>query len=284
MGALEGKVALVTGGASGIGAATVRRFAHEGARVLAVDVQDERGAALAEELGAAVRYQRADVSREPDVAAAVDRAVAAFGRLDVCFNNAGVGGVSGPIAEIPADEFDVSVGVLLRGVFLGIKHAARVMLPQRAGSIVNTASVAGLQAGFGPHVYSACKAAVIQLTRTTAMELGESGVRVNCICPGGIATPLLARAAAEDLSALAGGAVGELPAAEELVKAFLSRAQPIQRAGLPDDIAEAALFLGSDAASFVNGHALVVDGGLTGGRLWSQTPPGMRARRPPESP
>jgi NAD(P)-dependent dehydrogenase (short-subunit alcohol dehydrogenase family) len=268
MGVLDGKVALVTGGASGIGAATVKRFAAEGARVLVVDVQDAMGEALAKELGDAAAYQRADVSREDDVAAAVDRAVREFGRLDVCFNNAGFGGVMGPIAEIPADEFDRSVAVLFRGVFLGIKHAARVMVPQRSGSIVNTASVAALQAGLGPHVYSACKAAVVHLSRSTAMELAESGVRVNCICPGGIATPLLAKG------------FGGTPEAVEMMKGFLAHAQPVQRAGLPEDIANAALFLSSDAGSFVNGHALIVDGGLTGGRLWSQTLPAMKEYRP----
>ena len=268
MGLLEGKVALVTGAASGIGAATVRLFAREGARVLAADVQDALGEALAKELGAAVAYQRADVSREDDVAAAIDRAVRDFGRLDVCFNNAGIGGVLGPIAEIPADEFDRSVAVLLRGVFLGIKHAARVMVPQRSGCILSTASVAALQAGLGPHVYSMCKAGVVHLTRSTAMELGEAGVRVNCICPGGIATPLLARG------------FGGTPEAVEMMKGFLANAQPIRRAGLPEDIAAAALYLASDAGSFVNGHALVVDGGLSGGRLWSQTMPAMREYRP----
>jgi NAD(P)-dependent dehydrogenase (short-subunit alcohol dehydrogenase family) len=269
MGALDGKVALVTGGASGIGAATVRRFAAEGARVLAVDVQDALGEALAKELGAAVAYQRADVSREDEIAAAIDAAVHGFGRLDVCFNNAGIGGAMGPIAEIPVDEFDRSVAVLLRGVFLGIKHAARVMVPQGSGCILSTASVAALQAGLGPHVYSMCKAGVVHLTRSTAMELGEAGVRVNCICPGGIATPLLAK-----------GFGGDTAEAVELMKGLLASAQPVRRAGLPEDIAAAALYLASDAGSFVNGHALVVDGGLTGGRLWSQTMPAMRAYRP----
>lgn len=270
MGILEGRAALVTGGASGIGAATVRRFVEEGARVIAVDVQDAAGETLASELGAAVLYHHADVSREAEVAAAVDRAVSAFGALDVCFNNAGFGGTRGPIAEIPADEFDRTVAVLLRGVFLGIKHAARVMTPRGRGSIISTASVAGLQAGYGPHVYSMCKAGVIQLTRTTAMELGEVGVRVNCICPGGIATPLLEQAFPDVTDAAA------------LVRSFLTTAQPIRRAGQPRDIADAALFLASDAADFVNGHALVVDGGLTGGRQWSQVPPAFRQHVPME--
>src|SRR5216684_5442180 len=124
---------------------------------------------------------------------AIAHAVARFGRLDCVFNNAGAGGVIGPIESIPAEGFDQTMGVLLRGVFLGMKHAAPIMKRQGGGSIINTASVAGLQAGFGPHIYSAAKAAVIHLTKSVAMELGESGVRVNCICPGGIVTPIFGR-------------------------------------------------------------------------------------------
>src|SRR5882672_7969909 len=181
---LDGKVAVITGGASGIGHAAVRLFVEEGCRVVIADLQDDKGAALAEELGKSASYLHVDVS------GAIAHAVARFGRLDCIFNNAGAGGVTGPIAEIPAEGFDETMGVLLRGVFLGMKHAAPVMKRQGGGSIISTASVAGLQAGFGPHVYSAAKAAVVHLTRSVAMELGESGVRVNCICPGGIATPI----------------------------------------------------------------------------------------------
>jgi NAD(P)-dependent dehydrogenase (short-subunit alcohol dehydrogenase family) len=146
-------------------------------------------------------------------------------------------------------------------VFLGIKHAAPVMKRQGSGSIINTASVAGLRTGYGNHVYSATKAAVIQLTRSVAMELGESGVRVNCICPGFIATPLIGKARGLSQSD-ANKIVGEIEAAFE-------NAQPIRRPGLPLDIARAALWLASDESSFVNGHALVVDGGVVGGRSWS---------------
>jgi NAD(P)-dependent dehydrogenase (short-subunit alcohol dehydrogenase family) len=268
MGKLDGRVAIVTGGASGIGEAAVRLFHAEGARVVAGDVQDARGKQLAEELGAGAVYQHADVSQEADVQALVDRAVGEFGRLDCLFNNAGFVGARGPIDTIPVDEFDQTLGVLLRGVFLGMKHAAPVMKRQGSGSIVSTASVAGLQAGFGPHPYSACKAAVIQLTRTVATELGESGVRVNCICPGGIATPLLA------------SVFGEGEAAVATLRQVLAVAQPIRRAGLPEDIARAAVWLASDESSFVNGQAIVVDGGLTAGRPWSQTPEPMRRREP----
>jgi NAD(P)-dependent dehydrogenase (short-subunit alcohol dehydrogenase family) len=261
MGKLDGKVAVITGGASGIGDATVRLFVQEGCRVVIADVQDDRGARLAEELGKSASYLHADVSQEAHVSGAIAQAVSRFGRLDCLFNNAGAGGVAGPIEEIPADGFDRTMGVLLRGVFLGMKHAAPIMKRQGGVSIISTASVAGLQAGYGPHVYSAAKAAVVHLTRSVAMELGESGVRVNCICPGGIATPIFG-------SAL-GLAGPEADRIAELMKTLLATRQPIQRAGLPEDIARAALWLASEESSFVNGHALIVDGGLTGGRMWS---------------
>ena len=261
MGKLAGKVAIITGGTSGIGRAAVHLFVAEGARVLIADIQDDKGKRLVEELGTSAAYVHADVSREADIEAALDHALQKFGRLDCLFNNAGFPGVGGPIEAILADAYDNTMGVLLRGVFLGMKHAAPIMKRQGAGSIISTASVAGLQAGHGPHVYSAAKAAVIHLTRSVAMELGESGVRVNCICPGGIATPIFGKAF---------GLSDE--AAERSVatmQAILAKIQPIQRAGLPEDIAKAALWLASDDSSFVNGQALVVDGGLTGGRMWS---------------
>jgi NAD(P)-dependent dehydrogenase (short-subunit alcohol dehydrogenase family) len=261
MGKLDGKVAVITGGASGIGHATVRLFVEEGCRVVIADLQDDKGARLAEDLGKSATYLHADVSREADVSGAIAHAVSRFGRLDCVFNNAGAGGVTGPIETIPAEGFDATMGVLLRGVFLGMKHAAPIMKRQGTGSIVSTASVAGLQAGFGPHVYSAAKAAVIHLTRSVAMELGESGVRVNCICPGGIATPIFGKALGLDEAAA--------DEAAKKMETVLATHQPIQRAGLPEDIAQAALWLASDDSRFVTGHALVVDGGLTGGRMWS---------------
>jgi len=261
VGKLDGKVAVITGGASGIGAAAVRLFVEEGCRVVIVDVQDDRGARLADELGKSSAYLHADVSRESDVSGAIAHALARFGRLDCLYNNAGLGGVSGPIAEIPVDGYDQTMGVLLRGVFLGMKHAAPIMTRQGSGSIISTASVAGLQAGYGPHIYSAAKAAVVHLTRSVAMELGESGVRVNCICPGGIATPIF--------GAALGVSGAEADRIAETMKVVLTAFQPIQRAGLPEDIARAALWLASDDSSFVNGHALIVDGGLIGGRMWS---------------
>jgi NAD(P)-dependent dehydrogenase (short-subunit alcohol dehydrogenase family) len=261
VGRLEGKVAIITGGASGIGEATVRLFTEEGARVLIADIQDEKGQLLEDEFEESAEYFHADVSREVDVKAAVDSALDRFGRLDCMFNNAGIAGPTGPIERVTVDCFDEAVGVLLRGVFLGIKHAAPVMKRQGSGSIINTSSVAGIRTGYGNHVYSAAKAAVIQLTRSVAMELGESGVRVNCICPGFIATPLIGRArglSQQDADKM----VGEVEVAFE-------SAQPIRRPGLPQDIAKAALWLASNESSFVNGHALVVDGGVVGGRSWS---------------
>jgi NAD(P)-dependent dehydrogenase (short-subunit alcohol dehydrogenase family) len=260
---LKGKVALITGGASGIGEATVRLFVEEGASVMVADIQDERGRRLAGELGSRAGYVHTDVSREPDVQGAVEETCKRFGRLDCIFNNAGYAGVGGKIEDVPVDGFDATMGVLLRGVFLGIKHAAPVMKKQGAGSIISTASVAGLRTGLGPHVYSAAKAAVIHLTHSVAMELGEHGVRVNCICPGGIATPIF------------GKSMGLSPErADEilpLLKGVLENIQPIKRPGMPEDIARAALWLASDESSFGNGHALVVDGGIIGGRPWSES-------------
>ena len=260
---LANKVALITGGASGIGEGTVRLFAREGASVLIADIQDDQGARLAAELGARVAYVHTDVSREADVQSAVAEAVRRFGRLDCIFNNAGFGGVGGRIEAIDIAGFDQTIGVLLRGVLLGMKHAAPVMKHQGGGSIISTASVAGLTAGFGPHVYSAAKAAVIQLTKTVAMELGEHNIRVNCICPGGIATPIFGKGL--------GMSAEQAEAIVPLMKGVLENLQPIKRSGVPDDIANAVLWLASDDATFVNGHALVVDGGLTGGRSWSES-------------
>ena len=270
MARLDGKVAVITGGASGMGEGTVRRFVDEGARVVIADIQDAKGHTLADTLGGAAVYQHVDVADEAEVKAAIKRAVDEFGRLDCMFNNAGFGGAIGPIETTPVEDYDRTMNVLLRGVFLGMKHAAPVMKAQGAGSIISTASVAGLGGGRGPHIYSAAKAAVINLTRSVALELGESGVRVNCICPGGIATPLLAKG-------LGGG-----EDAVEMIRTALAGFQSIHRGGVPEDIANAALWLASDESSFVNGHALVVDGGLTAGTMWSQGPEVFRTYRPME--
>lgn len=263
---MKDRVAVITGGASGIGEATVRLFAAEGARCVIADIQDDRGAALAAELGDVVAYHHTDVSREDDVRGAVAFAIERFGGLDVMFNNAGYVGAPGPIAQIPVDEYDRLSAVLLRGVFLGIKHAAAVMQPQRRGVILSTASIGGFRGGEGTHLYGALKAAVIQLTKSAALELAEDSVRVNAIAPGGIATPLSAT-------------VGEQVLPLSVIEKALAQFQPLRRAGMPDDIARAALWLASDDASFVTGHTLVVDGGYLAGTPWPKQAPSM-TRRP----
>ncbi len=260
MGLLDDKHAVITGAASGIGAETARRFIAEGATVVICDIDDDRGEALAKELGERAAYVHVDVTEEGAIERAIKLSVEEFGGLDICFNNAGNPGTIGSILDATVEGFDRTIAVHLKGVFLGIRAAGRVMVAQGSGSIINTASVAGLQANFAGHDYSAAKAAIIHLTETAANELGESGVRVNAICPGFIATPIFGRAAGlEGDQAQASIALMELSASE---------AAPIHRSGMPSDIAEAAIFLGSDRSSFVNGQRLAVDGGLTTGRLW----------------
>jgi NAD(P)-dependent dehydrogenase (short-subunit alcohol dehydrogenase family) len=260
---LRDRVAVITGGASGIGAATARRFVAEGAAVVIADLQVQQGEVLAAELGERAAFVRTDVRREAEVQAAIQQALDRWGRLDCMFNNAGVPGKLTSILETDMADFDDLIAVLLRSVAVGIKLAGRVMVTQKTGSIINTASVAGLRAGLAPHVYSAAKAAVIHLTRSSAMELGELGVRVNCICPGGVATPIFAHGV--------GYSRAQADASLGVVTAMLERTQPLRRAGQPEDIASAALWLASDEAGFVNGHELVVDGGLIGGVAFQET-------------
>jgi NAD(P)-dependent dehydrogenase (short-subunit alcohol dehydrogenase family) len=259
MGRLEGKVVVITGGSSGIGAATARLFTQEGAKLVITDILDEHGQKLADELGKDVLYQHANVILENEIEAAVNLAVEKFGKLDCMFNNAGVGGTGGPIEETNTEGFDLTVAVLFRAVMLGMKHAARIMLPQGFGTIISTASVAGHKTGFGSHTYSACKAAVIHLTRSVGMQLGEFGIRVNCVCPGGIVTPIFAR--------VLGMTQEEAEVTLEPIKSVFQNIQAIPRAGLPEDVAKAVLFLASDDSDFVNGEALQVDGGIGRGFL-----------------
>jgi NAD(P)-dependent dehydrogenase (short-subunit alcohol dehydrogenase family) len=248
---LQNRVAVITGGASGMGRATVLRFLDEGARVVIADYNANTGAATLEEATArghadAVRFVRTDVARETDIEAMFACALDAFGRLDIVFNNAGVGGAIGPLTETTVEAWDYTFDVLAKGVFLGIKHAARIMRRQGdGGAIINTASIAGLSGDGGPLVYSAAKAAVINLTRSAAVELGPDRIRVNAICPGFIATPL---------------ADGGDPARTQ---AAFAKAQPWPDYGRGEHIAGAALFLASADAEFVTGEALLVDGGLT---------------------
>jgi NAD(P)-dependent dehydrogenase (short-subunit alcohol dehydrogenase family) len=254
---LAGKVAVITGAASGIGRSTVEIFAREGARVIAADVQDDKGAALAEHCGPNVAFVHCNVMDEADIAGAVGAAVSRFGRIDFLFNNAGAGGPQDPIDNVSTGAFDQVMHLFVRAALFGIKYATPHMRAQGGGSIVSTASVAGLEAGLGPPLYSVAKRAIVQMTRVAAADLGSARIRVNCICPGFIATPIFGR--------LIGLSLDAAEAAVERVASAAADIQPIPRGGRPEDIAETALFLASDASSFISGHALVVDGALTSG-------------------
>ena len=234
---LENRVAVITGGASGMGLATVQRFLEEGARVVIADYNAENGeAAVAAAATDAVTFVRTDVAVEADIEAMFRHTMDAFGRLDIVFNNAGVGGAIGPLTETTVESWDYTFDVLAKGVFLGTKHAARILREQgEGGSIINTASIAGLSGDGGPLVYSAAKAAVINLTRSSAVELAGDRIRVNAICPGFIATPL---------------ADGGDP---ERTRESFRTAQPWPDYGRGEFIAGAALFFASDDSEFVTG-------------------------------
>jgi NAD(P)-dependent dehydrogenase (short-subunit alcohol dehydrogenase family) len=272
MGRLDGKVAIITGGTSGIGKRTVERFVEEGARVVVAARREAEGQALVRALAPRVDFVRTDVAREADVRAVIDFTVGKYGRLDCLFNNAGGPAPRGGIETIPLDAAERAMAVLFGGVLAGMKHAAPIMMRQRAGSIINNGSVAGSRAGHSSSmVYSAAKAAVIHLSRVAAMQLAEHHVRVNSLSPGGIATGIF-------------GKVFGLPpdradATAPIVEKAFAQLQPIPRAGLPDDIANAAVFLASDESSFITGQDLVVDGGLIGGRFWTVQQEGLKALR-----
>ena len=254
-GRLEDKVAVITGAASGIGRATVELFVSEGARVIAADIQDDKGARMEEDQKGMVRYVRCDVMQEKDIAGAINAAKTHFGRLDVLFNNAGTGGASDPADAVTAEGFDSVMHLHVRAALFGMKYAVPLMRAAGGGSIISTASVAGIRTGYGPILYSIAKAAIVHMTHAAAAQLGPEKIRVNCICPGLIATNIFAQAF---------GVPSQL--AETRIEAIAEStkgSQPIPRGGRGRDIAEAALYLASDGSGFVNGHALVVDGGLT---------------------
>ena len=269
---LQDKVCIITGATSGIGLRTAEVFAAEGAHVVIAGRRDAEGRALEAAIGERCLFVRTDVTEEVQVKALIDATMARHRRIDCLFNNAGGPAPVGGIETIPADGFDAAIATLLRSVMLGMKHVAPIMMAQGSGSVINNGSIAGSRAGYSTSmVYSAAKAAVIHLTRCAAMQLGERNVRVNTISPGGIATGIFGKAL--------GLPTDRAEASAEAVKVGLARMQPVPRAGLPEDIAQAAVFLASDASSFVNGHDLVVDGGVIGGRMWTPHQEAVRGMR-----
>ena len=257
---LAGKVAAITGAASGFGRAAAQRFVAEGARVVVGDIQEDAGQAVAAALGDAAVFRRCDVTSEDDVAGLVDTAVEAFGQLDVMYNNAGIVGAVGPISTMPLDEWQLTLDIHLNGSFLGCKHAARVMMPRETGSIINMASTAGLLGGQGPHAYAVAKHGMIGLTKNVAAELCHFGIRVNCIAPAGMATAMVASLAGD-------------PEAIEETKARLAKTSPLKgRPGLAEDVANAALWLASDEAGYTSGLTLTTDAGLTTGSSTNPVP------------
>src|ERR1700733_782252 len=272
MGALNGKVAIVTGGTSGIGEKIAELFVEEGAKVVVAARRQEEGRALEKRLG--VRFIRADVANEADVSAMVERTLEWFGRLDCLVNNAGIPSPMISIADIDVATIDQVLAVNVKGVLLGIKHAAPAMLAQQSGSIVNISSMAGHRGGISGHIYTASKGAVSALTRSAAAELGERGVRINSISPGAIVTGIFGKNAG-----LEGSKADKVAG---VVKEAFAKIQPIPRAGMPEDVAQAAVFLASDGSGFINGQDLVIDGGhtaVTRGWSFAVAPRGEMSKR-----
>lgn len=260
---LQSKVALITGATSGIGRCTAERMVAEGASVVLCGRRKTLGEQIAAQLGDAALFMEVDVTEEGQVQQAVNCARDQFGKLDILFNNAGGPAPPGDIAGIESEDFDASVALLLRSVFYGIKHAAPVMCAQGSGAIVSNASVAGHLGGYATsHLYAALKAAVVQLAKSVALELAESGVRINTVSPGAIATGIFGRGAGLDSDAA--------DATSDKVRSALKKAQPLGRAGTPEDVANAVIFLASDEAGFITGRDLVIDGGAIAGRPYTQ--------------
>ena len=247
-GQLEGKVSLITGGGSGIGKASALAFAREGSKVVVADVNVEGGeqtVRLIQDTGGAATFVRADVSNSGDVSDMVSHAVQTYNRLDCAFNNAGISGGRGRIHEYTEDDWSRVLNINLTGVWLCMKYEIIQMLKQGGGAIVNTASVMGLVGGSRSPAYGATKHGVVGLTKTGAVDYAQEAIRINAVCPGYIRTPMIEQGILSD------------PVAEERV---VSR-HPMHRLGTPEEIAEAVVWLCSDAASFVTGHAMTVDGG-----------------------
>jgi NAD(P)-dependent dehydrogenase (short-subunit alcohol dehydrogenase family) len=262
MGVLDDRVAVIVGGTSGIGAETAGLFVAEGAKVVIAGRREEQGEKLAAELGFETWFRRVDVAVEADVEALIATTVKRFGRLDCVVNSAGAGGSPGGIRTTDLGRFAETLAVHVGGAVAVIKHAAPIMVSQGAGSIVSVASIGGRLAGWTFLDYSAAKAAVLQLTRSVAVELAEHGVRVNSVSPGPILTGIFAKSAGFD----PGDADRTAGTLEPVFNDRLEMWQPIRRAGRPRDVAAVALWLASDASGFVTGQDFVVDGGITAGR------------------
>lgn len=249
---LQGKVALITGGASGIGERTARLFIQHGAQIVVADVQDKLGNAVCTDLGSSAIYVHCDVTNEDDVSNAVDLAIQKFGHLDIMFNNAGITGPAIPdTTSYPLIDFKRVIDINVTGPFLGIKHAARVMIPRRTGCIISTSSMASQSAGAASHAYTCSKHAVVGLTRNAALELGRYGIKVNCVSPAGLATPL---------------ATGYVGLGNEEFEAAMANAAVLKGVVLKtDDVANAVLFLASEDSRFVSGQNLAVDGAYSVG-------------------
>jgi NAD(P)-dependent dehydrogenase (short-subunit alcohol dehydrogenase family) len=253
---LEGKVAVITGAASGIGAATAKIYVEQGARIVLGDIQDEAGVALAEALGGSSTaiFRHCKVTNEDHVQGLVDAALSEFGQIDVMFNCAGIVGAVGPMSTTPADEWKLTIDIMVNGVFYGMKHASRHMKEAGSGSIISMSSTAGVMGGLGPHAYTAAKHAVVGMTKNLAAEVGGFGVRVNCIAPAGMATPMVAEVI-----------TGNHQNLEDTIAA-LAEGSPLKgRAGLAEDVANAALWLASDESGYTSGLTLTVDAGATTG-------------------
>ena len=270
MGRLKNKVAVITGGCSGIGLGAVEVFAAQGAKVFVGDIDDQAGAALAARFDGQVAYQHCDVMDERQIEALMSGAVAKFGGLDIVFNNAGAGGTPSRMEDMTGEGWDQTQNLLLRSVALGIRYAIPHMKARGGGSIVNTASIAGTQAGYGPIAYSVAKAGVIHLTRVAAADLARDRIRVNAICPGLILTNIFTPP-----DRVPAGMAGMV---KQSMAQTAPNTQPIEKPGLPEDIAHAALFFASDESAFVTGTHLMVDGGLFVGPRNSWDPE-MRAER-----
>lgn len=257
---LEGKVAIVTGGASGIGRGIAERFVAEGSRVVIADVETERGEALATSLGAQAVFRQTDVSDPKQVGELVAAAVEKFGGLHVMVNNAGI---SSPLRKLLDDDladFHRVMGVNVLGVMAGTRDAARHMAEHGGGSIINITSIGGIQAGGGVMIYRASKAAVVQFTKSAAIELAYHEIRVNAIAPGSIPTPILGKSAA-------GMDPEQLKEFEARIRQGMRDDRPLKRDGTPDDVAEAALYFATDRSRYVTGTVLPVDGGTVAGKV-----------------